>query len=110
MARFGTLVYSRASMREAFSEVDFAQGNFVGVLQSHSRGTQEVLPGGTFRIRGHDLVITFRERQGQAVFRWAKPDRSTLVLRFVRTSAPPLYGAPAEVFLRMWSAAPFVSQ
>ena len=110
LERFGPQVYNRAAMQQTFSEVDFAQGNFIGIRQSHELGTLEVLPAGTFRLEGSEVIIRFSGNQGRAVFRWAKPDDRTLVLRFVSTTAAPMYGAPADVFLRMWVAAPFVSQ
>ena len=105
----GPHVYSRAAMRQAFSEAEFVQSNFTGKLQSHGPGSVAVLPPGTFRVVGPNVVITFAEGGGRAVFRWSKPDDNALNLTFVSTTAPDMYGAPAEVFLRMWSAAPFIN-
>lgn len=110
MERFGPEVASRAAIERAFSEAEFLQGNFTGILQSHGLGTIEVLPSGTFAVDGKQVVITFDRGGGEAVFRWSKPDDNSLVLTFVSTTAPSMYGAPAEVFLRMWAAAPFVLQ
>jgi hypothetical protein len=104
----GPLVYTRASMRQTFSEAEFVQSNFTGKVQAHGRSLA-ALPAGTFRVVGPRVVITFAEGGGRAVFRWNKPADNTLELEFVSTTAPEMYGAPAEVFLRMWSAARFVN-
>lgn len=110
LERFGPGVADSAAMEQALSEAEFLQGNFTGIMQSHNLGTIEVLPSGTFEVEGKQVVISFDDRLGEAVFRWSKPDHNTLVLTFVSTTAPSMYGAPAEVFLRMWAAAPFVLQ
>jgi hypothetical protein len=105
----GPLVYTRAAMRQAFSEAEFVQNNFTGKVKSHGLGSSAVLPAGTFRVLGPNVVITFADGGGRAVFRWDKPADNALKLTFVSTTAPDMYGAPAEVFLRMWSAARFIN-
>jgi hypothetical protein len=109
LEHLGPKVARKAAMDQAFSEAEFLQGGFTGILQSHNLGTIEVLPSGTFEVAGKQVVITF-DSGGEAVFGWSKRDGDTLVLTFVSTTAPSMYGAPAEVFLRMWAAAPFVLQ
>jgi hypothetical protein len=64
---------------------------------------------GTFTVRGHMVAMRFDELPGTTVFRWTRVDQEPnerLTLTFVRTTSGALYGAPAEVFFRMWSARP----
>jgi len=65
---------------------------------------------GTYTVRGHTVSMRFDEVAGATSFRWSRVDHRTgehLELTFISTSADKLYGAPAEVFLRLWSAQAF---
>jgi hypothetical protein len=65
---------------------------------------------GTFTVRGHSVAMRLDEAPGTTVFRWSRVDDRTgerLELAFTCTTAGTLYGAPAEVFFRLWSARPF---
>jgi hypothetical protein len=78
-------------------------GRFVGDLAAKAS------LHGTFTVRGHRVAMRFNELAGTTVFRWTRVDQEPnerLTLTFVRTTSRALYGAPAEVFFRMWSARP----
>jgi hypothetical protein len=65
---------------------------------------------GTYTVSGHSVAMRFDEVPGTTVFRWRLVDDGAterLELIFTSTTAGSLYGAPAEVFFRMWSARPF---
>jgi hypothetical protein len=65
---------------------------------------------GTYTVSGHSVAMRFEEAPGTTVFRWSRVDEGRgerLELTFTSTTADSLYGAPAEVFFRMWSAWPF---
>ncbi len=65
---------------------------------------------GTYTVRGHAVTMRFDEIPGTTVFRWSRVHDGPgdhLELAFISTSANTLFGAPAEVFFRLWSAQPF---
>ena len=65
---------------------------------------------GTFTVRDNTVVIVLDDVPGATTFRWKRVPVEAgerLELTFIDTTVKSLYGAPAEVFLRMWSAAPF---
>jgi hypothetical protein len=108
LAQHGQRVLSRVGRaEEVTSQLRLWQGAFTGFFQSHNRGTLTYLPHGTFEVDQDRLVITFTETSGRAVFRWQRADRRQLSLELVSTTAPDMFGAPAEVALRMWSVEPF---
>jgi hypothetical protein len=64
---------------------------------------------GTFTVQDRTVVMEFDEVNGSTVLRWTKADDSVgqdLQLTLIRTTAGSLFGAPAEAFLRVWSAGP----
>jgi hypothetical protein len=100
-------VFKHAGMRHQNSGLVLWQGHFTASASAHPLGATSVPVEGTFHVEGHKLVVRHVDTPGRTVFRWRKPDADHLVLHFVSTTAPPLYGAPAQVFFRMWSATPF---
>ena len=65
---------------------------------------------GTYTVRGHTVTMRFDEIPGTTEFRWRRVDyraSERLELTFISSSANTLFGAPAEVFFRLWSAQPF---
>ncbi|MGI8434262.1 MAG: hypothetical protein ACR2LE_05935 [Nocardioidaceae bacterium] len=62
---------------------------------------------GSFHLAGRMLVVNLADAPGRTKLRWRKPDDDHLVLHFVSSTVSSLYGAPAEVFFRLWSATPF---
>ena len=65
---------------------------------------------GTFTVRGKTVLIELDDAHGTTTFRWDRvPDGAgeRLELTFTDTTVKSLHSAPAEVFLRMWSVAPF---
>ena len=70
----------------------------------------QVLLPGAFTVRGHTVVVVLDDVPGVTTFRWKRVPVEAgerLELAFIDTTVKNLYGAPAEVFLRMWSSAPF---
>jgi hypothetical protein len=71
---------------------------------------QKALLHGTFTVAGLSVEMRFEEVAGTTAFHWARVGEGTgerLELAFISTTAGRMYGAPAEVFFRMWSAGPF---
>ena len=111
---YGQEIYTKY-LADAITDLQFANG---AVRLSTAEGggrylgdnATKALLHGTFTVRGHTVAMRFDEVPGTTVFRWSRVDdrgNERLELRFVSTTARSLYGAPAEVFLRLWSAEPF---
>jgi hypothetical protein len=108
LAARGPVVFKNAGMQGQGSGLVLWQRHFTASASGHHLGATSVPVEGTFRVTGHKLIVRHVDISGRTVLRWRKPDANHLVLRFVSSTAPPLYGAPAEVFLRMWCATPFI--
>jgi hypothetical protein len=108
LAARGPVVFKNALMQSRGSGLVLWQGQFTASASGHPRGATSLPVEGAFSVTGHKLVVSHSGTRGRTVFRWRKPNANHLVLRFVNTTAPPLYGAPAEVFFKMWSATPFI--
>ena len=96
---------------------DLQLGNGTVTLSTSTMGAQflgahdyKASLHGTYTVRGHTVTMRFDEIPGTTEFRWRRVDHRTserLELTFISTSADTLFGAPAEVFFRLWSAQPF---
>ncbi len=104
----GLTVFRNAGMRDQGSGLVLWQRHFTASAAGHILGSTSDPVEGEFHVEGHQLVIKHVDTPGRTVMRWHKPDADQLVLQFVSTTAPPLYGAPAEAFFKMWSATPFI--
>jgi len=111
---YGQAIYSGYIAR---TTTDLQFGNGAVTLSTSAMGgrflgghANKALLHGTYTVRGHTVAMRFDELGGTTVFHWSRVDDGVgerLELTFIRTSARGLYGAPAEVFFRMWSAQPF---
>jgi hypothetical protein len=108
LAARGPVVFKNARMQNQGSGLVLWQGHFTARASGHPMGATSLPVEGMFRVEGHQLVVTHSSTPGRTVFRWRKPNANHLLLRLVKTTAPPLYGAPAQVFFKMWSATPFI--
>jgi hypothetical protein len=105
--KYAERVYQRSGLdTHATTGAYFWMGEArVSLPTTHVVGT--VSKDGTFETDGHQLVIRLNGMPGSTTFHWSKPAENELKLTFEETSVGPLYGAPAEVFFRMWSVEPF---
>jgi hypothetical protein len=112
---YGPAIYAHF-LAHATLDLQFANGTVN--LSTSTMGSAQFLGAhdykaslhGTYNVRGHTLSMRFDEVPGTTVFRWSRVDHRTgehLQLTFISTSAGMLYGAPAEVFFRLWSSQPF---
>jgi hypothetical protein len=105
--RFAERVYERSGLDDLPSTAVYF---WMGQARV-SMPTTHVDPGwsrtGTFTVQGHRVVIRLDGWKGTTTFVWQKLESGRLKLTLERTTVGPLFGAPAEVFFRMWSAQPF---
>jgi hypothetical protein len=109
LERFGNGVYARVLAHHATYVTFHAGVAELRMLDVVLNRPQVLLPG-AFTVRGHTVVIVLDDVPGTTTFRWKRVPIEAgerLELTFIDTKVKSLYGAPAEVFLRMWSVAPF---
>ena len=96
---------------------DLQLGNGTVTLSTSTMGSAQFLGAhdykaslhGTYTVRGHTVTMWFDEIPGTTVFHWSRVEHGAgehLELAFISTTAERLFGAPAEVFFRLWSARP----
>jgi hypothetical protein len=111
---YGPAIYAEY-LANATTDVQFANGEVTLMtsalggrsLGAHNDGTSL---HGTFTARGHLVTMRFDKASGTTVFRWSRVEDGVgerLELNFISTTVDSLYGVPAEVFFRLWSARPF---
>jgi len=109
LERFGEAVYSRV-LANAATYVTFLNGVVELRMWDSSGERPQALLYGTFKVRGKTVVIELDGVPGATTFRWGRVRDGIgegITLTFAGTTVERLYGAPAEVFLRMWSLGTF---
>jgi hypothetical protein len=111
---YGVAIYARY-LANATLDLQLAHGTVTlstSPMGAQMLGSQDYKASlhGTYTVRGHRVTMQFREVPGTTAFHWSLVDMGVgehLDLAFISTSADRLYGAPAEVFFRLWTAQPF---